>query len=109
MEKSTSLSATTPPKRSVTWSTWSRTSDSVVSDIGGSLLGFFLAVAQLPRSSSVGNEPLRSRDHDDDEREPEDQRPVERDAVPQARERAKPLRDVAEQEGAEDDARHVAR
>src|SRR4051812_44329850 len=108
MWKSTSFRATTPPNRSVTWSTSSRMSESV-SGIRGHLLGLELTIGELPSPPSVGHQPLGTHDHDHDERDAEDERAVQRGALADGRDPAQSLRDVGQQEGTEDRSGHVAR
>src|SRR5215207_6797842 len=130
MEKWTSLSATTPPKRSVTWSisrsvspsgptsmlsaSWSEVSGATVtgasaavpswmvwSGIGCGLLGFDLSVLEFSGSASARHQSLRSQDHHHDEGDAEGERTP-------LLELTEALRQVGEQEGSEEHADHVA-
>src|SRR5919206_64420 len=65
--KLTSLSATTPPNRSVTWSTSSSTSRPVGCDMRRHLL---LTVLQLTRPPPARDQALRAQQHDQDQRQP---------------------------------------
>src|SRR4051812_10485729 len=81
--KLTSLSATTPPNRSVTWSTSSRTSR-FSSDTRSHLL---LTILQLTRTPPAGQQALRTQQHDQHQRQAEDEEPVLREVT-------EPLRQV---------------
>src|SRR5687768_13129559 len=125
MSKLTSLSATTPPKRRVTWSTSSRTSPTApdcsramtswsevssstsapsisCSGICGSLLGLVSSVFDLCGSSSARHQALGSEHHHQHQRQPEGE------GTPLL-ELTEPLGEVGQQEGTDEDADDVAR
>src|ERR671913_1188810 len=131
IEKWTSLSATTPPKRSVTWSisrslspsgptwmasaSWSEVSGAIAtapsasvtswvfsSGIGGGLLGFDPSVLEFSCSPSARHQSLRAQDHHQDQGDAEGERTP-------LLELTEPLRQVGQQERAEEHTDDVAR